>query len=155
MSEHYIELNWQRSSVDFTYESYNRNHLIQFPGGQFIKASSAPAYFGDSELVNPEESLLAALSSCHMLTVLAIAAKKKLVVNHYQDRPIATLAPNTDGRMMVDTITLKPKIIFETKVDKHSIEKLHESAHRHCFIANSLLSEQKISPVFDQDTVLS
>ncbi|HFB65038.1 MAG TPA: OsmC family peroxiredoxin [Aeromonadales bacterium] len=149
MSEHYIELNWQRSSEDFTYETYNRNHLIQFPGGQFIKASSAPAYFGDSELVNPEESLLAAVSSCHMLTVLAIAAKKKLVINHYQDRPVATLAPNAEGRMMVDTITLKPKISFEVEVNEQTVEKLHESAHKHCFIANSLLSEQIISPVFE------
>lgn len=148
-SEHYIELNWQRSSADFSYETYNRNHLIQFPGGQFVKASSAPAYFGDSELVNPEESILAALSSCHMLTVLAIAAKKKLVVDHYQDRPIAILEPNTEGRMMVSRITLHPKMTFSVTVNEDIVRNLHNSAHKHCFIANSLLSEQIIEPVFD------
>ncbi len=149
MSEHYIELSWQRSSADFNYETYNRNHLIQFPGGQFFKASSAPAYFGDETLVNPEESLLAALASCHMLTVLAIASKKKLIVNHYEDRPEATLAPNATGKIMVDSITLRPKISFVTEVDASVVEKLHESAHKNCFIANSLLTRQTISPRFN------
>jgi len=147
MSELYINLSWQRSSEDFSYENYNRNHLVQFPGGQFIKASSAPNYFGDADLVNPEESLLAALSSCHMLTVLAIAAKKKLIIDHYEDKPVATLAANEAGSMMVKTITLSPKITFsDNSVDKDTIKKLHESAHKHCFVANSLITEQIIQP---------
>ena len=148
-AEHFIELNWQRSSEDFSYETYNRNHLIQFPGGQFVKASSAPAYYGDSLLVNPEESLLAALASCHMLTVLAIAAKKKLIVNHYQDRPTAILKANEKGQMMVSRVTLHPKITFSSQVEQTVVEGLHNSAHKHCFIANSLLSEQIIEPAFD------
>ncbi len=149
MSEHFIELSWQRSSSDFTYETYNRNHLIQFPGGQFVKASSAPSYFGDADLVNPEESILASLSSCHMLTVLAIAAKKKLIIDHYEDRPTAILATNEEGRMMVKTITLNPKITFSgSQVEKETVDRLHQSAHKHCFIANSLISEQIILPRF-------
>ncbi len=149
MSDHFIKLSWQRSSEDFSYETYNRNHLIQFPGGQFVKASSAPAYFGDPDLVNPEESILAALSSCHMLTILAIAAKKKMVIDHYEDRPVAELAPNEKGRMMVKTITLNPKITFNgNDVDEAKVKRLHDSAHKHCFIANSLLTEQVISPQF-------
>jgi len=145
MAEHTISIIWERGDSSFKFEDFDRNHKIQFPGGQSLQASSAPGYMGDPQRANPEESLLASVSSCHMLTVLAIAAKKKMVVDRYEDKPHGTLAPNRDGRMMVNRITLRPKIIFAgEQPPRDVIEKLHESAHKHCFIANSLLSKQEI-----------
>ena len=76
MSEHRILLNWQRTSSDFTYENYNRDHTWAFDGGVTVHASASPAYRGNTACVDPEEALVAALSSCHMLTFLAIASKR-------------------------------------------------------------------------------
>jgi organic hydroperoxide reductase OsmC/OhrA len=82
-----------------------------------------------------------------MLTVLAIAAKKKLIIDHYEDKPVAIVAANETGNMMVTTITLTPKITFSDKsVSQETINRLHDSAHKHCFIANSLISDQIIQP---------
>ena len=69
MSEHKIGLEWKRESERFTYDTYNRDHAVIFEGGARIPLSAAPAYRGNAALVNPEEALVAALSSCHMLTL--------------------------------------------------------------------------------------
>ena len=80
MSEHRATIAWKRTSADFTYESYNRDHVWRVEGGVEIPASSAPEYLGTLDRVDPERALVAALSSCHMLTFLAIAARKRFVV---------------------------------------------------------------------------
>ncbi len=67
MSGHMITLEWKRESESFSYESYNRDHVLVFEGGARVPASAAPAYRGNPAHVNPEEALVAALSSCHML----------------------------------------------------------------------------------------
>src|SRR5215212_8243742 len=86
MSEHRIALEWQKGDAAFTYEAYTRNHTIRFKDGQeTLIASASPPYRGDGSRADPEDLLVAALSSCHMLSFLAIAAKKKLVVTSYQD----------------------------------------------------------------------
>src|SRR5713101_6154229 len=100
MSEHKITLEWKRETDSFSYESYNRDHVVIFEGGVRVPASAAPAYRGNASHVNPEEALVAALSSCHMLTFLAAAAKKQFVVERYltfynQKRPHRAL----DGHM--------------------------------------------------------
>ena len=84
MSEHKITLEWKRESEQFTYESYNRDHVVIFEGGARVSASAAPTYRGNPALVNPEEGFVAALSSCHMLTFLAVAAKKRFVCGSRQ-----------------------------------------------------------------------
>src|ERR1700756_3603069 len=86
MAEHRITLTWDKGVVPFTYESYPRNHAIAFKDGQeTVIASASPAYKGDAAKADPEDMLVAALSSCHMLSFLAIASKKKLTVNSYED----------------------------------------------------------------------
>ena len=72
MTEHKITLEWKRESEDFSYESYTRDHELVFEGGVHVPASAAPAYRGNPAHVNPEEAFVAALSSCHMLTFLAM-----------------------------------------------------------------------------------
>ena len=94
MSEHKVTLEWKRESADFSYESYNRDHVLIFEGGVRVPASAAPAYRGNPAHVNPEDALVAALSSCHMLTFLAVAAKKKFVVDGYSDHAVGFLEKN-------------------------------------------------------------
>ena len=78
MSEHRIALEWTASDAPFTYEAYTRNHTIRFKDGQeVLTASASPVYRGDGSKADPEDMLVAALSSCHMLSFLAIACKKK------------------------------------------------------------------------------
>src|ERR1700753_3782567 len=78
MSEHHAGLRWARTSDDFTYDSYNRAHEMRFKDGAIVlAASSAPAFRGDAERVDPEEAYVASLASCHMLTFLAICARKR------------------------------------------------------------------------------
>ena len=83
MAEHRIALTWSRGDVPFTPESYPRNHGIAFKGGAPVTFSSSPAYRGDASKGDPEDLQVAALSSCHMLSFLAIAAKK----NHHRLLP--------------------------------------------------------------------
>src|SRR5688500_9156474 len=101
MSEHTASVRWRRSSAEFTYESYNRAHEWHFDGGVSVPASAAPAYRGDVERVDPEEAFVAALSSCHILTFLAVAARKRFVVESYEDDAVGTMSKNEAGRLWV------------------------------------------------------
>jgi organic hydroperoxide reductase OsmC/OhrA len=76
MSEHKMTLTWKRATPDFQYPTYNRDHTWKFDGGHEMEATAAPAYLGNPKLVDPEEAFVASLSSCHMLTFLAVACKK-------------------------------------------------------------------------------
>ena len=80
MSEHKATIAWRRQSADFKYETYNRGHEWRFDSGVTVVATAAPAYRGDPDRVDPEEALVASLSSCHMLTFLALAARKQFIV---------------------------------------------------------------------------
>lgn len=133
------QLQWSRSTTDFKYETYNRNHKIRFEGGIEIAASSAPEFKGDSTLVNPEEQLVAALSSCHMLTFLAVACKKGFIVETYSDSSVGTMGKNSQGRLAITGVVLSPKITFTGKSPSaEELAKLHDKSHESCFIANSV-----------------
>lgn len=143
MAEHKITLEWKRESESFTYESYNRDHVLVFEGGARVPVSAAPAYRGNPALVNPEEALVAALSSCHMLTFLAVAAKKKFVVDRYSDHAVGFLEKNQKGQLAITRVTLRPQVAFggTTLPTPEQIAELHEQAHGGCFIANSVTTE--------------
>ncbi|HTK86553.1 MAG TPA: OsmC family protein [Nitrospiraceae bacterium] len=143
MSEHKITLEWKRESENFSYESYNRDHMLVFEGGTRVPASAAPAYRGNPAHVNPEEGLVAALSSCHMLTFLAMAAKQHFVVDSYSDHAVGFLEKNQKGKFAITRVILHPQIVFggTTPPTPEQIGALHEGAHRECFIANSVTTE--------------
>lgn len=146
MSEHNIHLTWQRTSDDFNIKTYNRTHIVKFSGGSQIEVTAAPAYLGDPTITNPEELLVAALSSCHMLTFLAIAANKGLVIDQYSDEAFGTLGKTPEGRMALTQVTLRPKITFSgaNQPDADTLHAIHEKAHVNCFIANSVNCEVKV-----------
>ncbi len=148
MSEHRTRIRWARGDTPFTYETYDRTHRWRFGGGAELDASSAPEYRGRAELPNPEEALVAALSSCHMLTFLAIAARRRLVVESYDDDAIGHMEKNADGKLAVTRVELRPRIRFsgEKQPTAEELAHLHELSHRECFIANSVKTEVSVVP---------
>jgi organic hydroperoxide reductase OsmC/OhrA len=146
MSEHKIGLEWKRESERFTYDTYNRDHVVTFEGGASVSTSAAPAYRGNPALVNPEEGLVAALSSCHMLTFLAVAAKKRFIVDRYSDHAVGFLEKNHQGKLAITRVVLHPRVEFsgQTVPNSKEIAELHEQAHNGCFIANSVTTEVTI-----------
>jgi len=140
MSEHQAIIEWHRDSADFSYDTYNRTHSWQFDDGTVVPASAAPAFNGGLYGIDPEEALVAATSSCHMLTFLAICAKKGLAVERYYDKAVGVLAKNESGKLAITQIALSPQVTFsgERQPDPAELQGLHESAHRNCFIANSI-----------------
>jgi organic hydroperoxide reductase OsmC/OhrA len=149
MSEHQIKLDWKRKSEIFTYEVYNRNHLITFQNGEQIHASSSTEFFGTANCVDPEQTLVASLASCHMLTFLAICSKKGYRVDTYSDEARGRMDLNEEGKQALIQIDLYPRVSFSgIKIPAaDQIQSLHESAHRNCFIAHSVKSKVLIHPV--------
>ena len=148
MSEHRATIRWRRETGGFGYEEYDRSHAWEFAGGVRVEASSAPEFLGRAELPNPEEALVAALSSCHMLTFLAVASRKRLVVDAYEDEAVGVMAKNADGRLALTRVVLRPRIAWggERTPDATEIARMHEIAHRECFIANSVRTEVLVEP---------
>ena len=140
MSEHIAEIKWKRETESFAYDHYNRAHDWTFDGGVVVPGSAAPAYKGDAERVDPEEAFVEALSSCHLLTFLAIAAKKKLVVDGYEDRAVGRMDKNAQGKLAITSVDLHPRVSFAAGVvvDAATLKKMHHDAHENCFIANSV-----------------
>ncbi|MGQ0741176.1 MAG: OsmC family protein [Alphaproteobacteria bacterium] len=148
MSEYRVTVLWRRTSKEFTYETYNRNHVWRVGEGTEIEASAAPQYRGDGERLDPEEAFVGALSSCHMLTFLAIAARKHLCVDSYQDEAAGLMTKGADGRLWVSTVMLHPRVGFSAgvTVSRDELARLHRHSHEECFIANSVKTEVTVEP---------
>ena len=120
------------------YRTYERAHEIAAPGKPVIAGSSDPAFRGDSARYNPEELLVASLSTCHMLWYLHLCADAKIVVTAYVDDASGTMAETRSGSGHFTEVLLKPTVTVETGADTDRAEQLHERAHDLCFIANSV-----------------
>lgn len=139
MSEHRATIEWQRGSKDFSYETYSRDHKWSFANGIEVAASAAPAFRGAPDRVDPEEAFVASIASCHMLTFLALAARKNILVERYHDHAVGLLEKNDDGRLAITRVTLRPEIDFGGEPpDAPGLARLHQQAHHGCFIANSV-----------------
>ena len=140
MSELSINLSWKRNEPELTPGKFSSEHDISYNEHFQVKADTAPDWGGSAENTNPEQTLAASLSSCHMMTFLALAAKIKWPVSSYEDHAIAHLGKNSKLQMIVNQIDLNPKVSFDDGFDVSSeeLEKMHDRAHRYCFIANTL-----------------
>lgn len=145
MSEHRIKLTWTKGDVPFTYDTYSRNHRISFKDGEAILFSAAPAYKGDPARGDPEDMLVAALSSCHMLTFLAVAARKKITVLSYEDDAVGFMEKE-GGKLWITRVALRPKIVFENAPGTEILAEMHHLAHEQCFIANSVKTQVTVEP---------
>ena len=146
MSEHKATIVWSRAGKDFGYKNYSRDHIWRFENGVEVPASATPSYLGNPQRVDPEAAFVAALSSCHMLTFLALASNKGFVVDSYEDHAVGHLEKNAEGKLAVTRVELHPKIVFSgaktPAVD--DLEWLNDKAHKECFIANSVTTDVRV-----------
>ena len=152
MSVHEAVIDWSRGDQPFADNLYSRGHDWRFDGGAVVRGSSAPssvpAPMSDAAAVDPEEALVAAVSSCHMLFFLAFARKDGFVVDSYRDAASGLLDRDPRGRMSMTVITLRPAVVFsgESRPDAAALTDLHHRAHGACYIANSIHAEVRIEP---------
>jgi organic hydroperoxide reductase OsmC/OhrA len=148
MSEHTATIDWKRETPDFAYDTYNRDHDWSFDAGITVRASANPAYLGSETCVDPEEAFVASLSSCHMLTFLAMAARRRYVVDSYQDQAVGVLGKDSAGHLAMTKVTLRPRVAFSggQRPDPEELRQLHDRAHHACFIANSVKTEVVVEP---------
>ena len=146
--EYRASVKWKRDGgVKFTDQRYSRAHEWNFDGGITVAASSSPLSvrlpYSVAEAVDPEEALVAALASCHMLTFLYVAAKQGFVVDDYADDAVGEMSKNERGKFWVSKVTLSPQIKFsgEKRPSSEQLNELHHLAHEECYIANSVKSE--------------
>src|SRR5258707_522846 len=147
MSQHKAIIRWQHNGPDFLKGKYSREHTWKFDGGLTVPASPSPsvvpAPWSNPAHVDPEEAYVAAISSCHMLTYLYLAAKQGFQVESYDDEAVGVMAKNEQGVPWVSSVTLHPKIVYggEKLPSAAEEEQLHHGAHEQCFIANSIKTE--------------
>jgi organic hydroperoxide reductase OsmC/OhrA len=120
-----------------TYQGYGREHEVRVAGKPVIAGSSDAAYRGDGTKHNPEDLLVASLSSCHMLWYLHLAAVAGVVVTHYVDAAVGTLADRGDDGRFTEVV-LRPQVTISVDSDPTRAAAVHEDAHHACFIANSV-----------------
>ena len=120
-----------------SYESYSRDHLIEIPGKPPLAGSADTAFRGDASRHNPEDLLVMSLSTCHMLTYLAEAARAGVRVLGYTDEADGTMQMK-DGKMRFTDVSLRPQVVIAAGSDPDKAQQLHHLAHVHCFVANSV-----------------
>jgi organic hydroperoxide reductase OsmC/OhrA len=135
-----VQVDWTGNDGDGTktYKSYRRDHAIEVKGKPPIPGSSDPNFRGDASRYNPEELLVASLSSCHMLWYLHLCAVNHVTVLEYRDAACGVMAENDDGSGEFVRVVLRPKVKIAAGDDRARAHALHEEAHRFCFIARSV-----------------
>ena len=147
MQKHTYEarLSWQGSTA-VGYDAYDRTHRLRLPPADAeLILSSDPAFRGDGQLPNPEQLLLAAVSSCQLLSFLAIAARSRVDVVSYEDDAEAIM-PEDDKPIRITSITLRPRIVVAAGTDIGRVRRMVDRAHEACFIANSLSTQTLVHP---------
>jgi organic hydroperoxide reductase OsmC/OhrA len=145
--EYTAEVIWTRDGAVFTDNRYSRGHVWRFDGGVEVPASSSPRSvklpLSRADAVDPEEALVAAVSSCHMLFFLGFAAKAGFVVDKYADAALGVMTKNEQGKLFVSKVTLRPAVTFsgDKRPSAEEFEALHHHAHDECYVANSVRAE--------------
>ncbi len=138
--EYELDVAWTGNTGTGTsgYRDYARSHDVSAPGKATIQGTADPAFRGAADAWNPEELLVASLSQCHMLWVLALCAQQGVVVTGYTDHPTGTMAEMRDGGGRFTGVVLRPQVEIADPRDAHKLPGVHERAHQLCFIANSV-----------------
>lgn len=148
MSTYTAEIIWTLpAGQDFASNKYSRVHEWKFDGGVSVPASASPSVvplpMSSAEAVDPEEALVASLSSCHMLWFLSIARKKGFVVSSYSDSAQGSMGKTSSGKIAMLKVDLFPRVQFsgDKLPSQQDIESIHHEAHDSCYIANSVTAE--------------
>src|SRR5689334_21070678 len=135
MHTYQATVSWNRGDQGFVDTHYSRGHEWAFDGGLRVPASSSPLSvplpMSVAANVDPEEALVAATSSCHMLFFLYIAAKRGFVVDSYVDQAIGVMEKNSDGKVAITRVTLRPAIVFsgERQPVPQELDAMHHESH--------------------------
>ncbi len=119
------------------YRAYSRDHTIVVEGKTDILGSSDPSFRGDPTRHNPEELFVASLSGCHMLWVLHLCSVAGIVVETYEDQAEGKMEERPDGAGRFTEVILRPHLSVRSEVSTEAMDKIHDQAHKNCFIANS------------------
>ena len=157
MSDLSIQLHWQRAEPALRTGKYSNTHTVQYNDSYDVQVDAAPDWGGKHGNTNPEQALASALSSCHMMTFLALSAKASWPVASYYDHAVAYLGKNPKGQMSVTRVDLHPVVRFDTgfSIDAAELEKMHHRAHCYCFIANTLADSVEINILSTPDKELT
>ncbi|NJC22503.1 organic hydroperoxide reductase OsmC/OhrA [Arthrobacter pigmenti] len=159
LSEHHyrVDVVWtgNRGEGTTSYRSYSRDHEVSSAGVPTIEGSADPTFHGNAARWNPEQLLLAALSQCHMLSYLHMAAKHDVVVVGYQDAAEGVMRLNPDGSGEFVSVTLKPRVTIQGATGKHTAQSIHHDAAAACFIGRSVNFPVRHEPVVLVETVES
>ena len=134
---------WTRDDAAFTDGQYSRAHEIAFDGGVTMPASSSPHVvklpLSREDAVDPEEMLVASLSSCHMLFFLDFSRRAGFVIDAYSDQAEGVMGKDERGRIAMTQVKLNPIVIWagDKQPAPEEVRELHHKAHEACFIANS------------------
>lgn len=152
MHEYTATVVWTRPpDAPFKDNKYSRAHQWRFDGGAVVPASSSPLAvrvpLSDASAVDPEEALVAALSSCHMLFFLSYAASAGFVIDRYEDEAVGELGKTPKGVTAMLKVRLRPKIAWVgAPPSAEQLDKLHHRAHHDCYIANSVTAQIVVEP---------
>jgi organic hydroperoxide reductase OsmC/OhrA len=144
MGKYSATILWKRNGARFTDNRYKRSHSWEFENGGKIAASASPdivpAPLSDPEAIDPEETFVAALSSCHMLWFLSIAAKRGFIIEKYRDTAEGVMGKDNTGRLAITEVTLYPHVLYKNGAVPSLEEntEMHHEAHQECFLANSV-----------------
>ena len=148
MATYEAMVQWRRAADErFIDQKYSRAHDWLFDGGARVRGSSSPHSvrppFSDPSAVDPEEALVAALSSCHMLFFLWIAAKRGFAILSYKDAAIGIMTEDERGRESITKVTLRPHVVFDgdMRPTESEVEAMHHESHERCYIANSVKAD--------------
>ncbi|MDQ2753522.1 MAG: OsmC family protein [Bacteroidota bacterium] len=150
-NHHYhLTITWTGNLGEGTksYTTYERNHTIEVSGKPIIPGTSEVSYKGNQTRYNPEELLVASLSSCHMLWYLHFCAVNGVVVIHYIDKATGTMQTEADGNGRFTEVILQPQITIAGHVDESLLQQLQKKANEYCFIANSCNFPVKHQPSY-------
>lgn len=148
---HEATVEWRAGEGEpFLTRKYSRGHSWRFDGGAEVRGSSAPSVvrvpLSDPAGVDPEEALVAALASCHMLFFLDLASRAGLDVVSYTDHATGEMGKREDGKEAMVKATLRPQIVFAGEADPVKVADIHHHAHELCYIANSVNFPVHVEP---------
>lgn len=151
MSEYHIALEWARNTSE---PKENRTYMVTYGGGSSMQASSPAEYSGDPSLPNPEEMLVAALSSCYMLTFAALVNKYRFTIEHYHDDATGIMGKNEQGASFVTEINLNIHVTFsgDKQPNQNELMQIKQKAHDYCFISNTIKSKINLNLIVNANT---
>jgi organic hydroperoxide reductase OsmC/OhrA len=152
VSSYQAVIEWDRNGAKFTDNRYSRGHRWRFDGGVEVPASASPHVvplpMSVQAAVDPEEALVASLSSCHMLFYLSIAARHGFIIDQYRDEAVG-LMTKEDGKLAMTVVTLHPDVQYgsDKQPTREQEDAMHHEAHDECFIARSVKTDVRCEPV--------